>query len=138
MNNEAVVAITFGFSAFNNKRIGLKKIPPPIPTTPDTKPKIAPIAKAKKKFSFFIIIFLSSKDLLLMSNKIPAIERTQNNKISKISFWITNEPPINANGIDPNKKGTNNLKLKFPARIQLNEFPETTITLQKRAIKGKI
>ena len=52
-----------------------------------------------------------------MSNKIPAIERTQNNKISKISFWITNEPPINANGIDPNKKGTNNLKLKFPARI---------------------
>ena len=86
MNNEAVVAITFGFSAFNNKRIGLKKIPPPIPTTPDTKPKIAPIAKAKKKLSFFKIIFLSSKDLLLMSNKIPAIERTQNNKISKISF----------------------------------------------------
>ena len=60
MNNEAVVAITFGFSAFNNKRIGLKKIPPPIPTIPDTKPKIAPIAKAKK-ISFLKLYFYLQK-----------------------------------------------------------------------------
>ena len=43
MNNEAVVAIILGLSALSKKSTGLKKIPPPIPTIPDTKPKIEPI-----------------------------------------------------------------------------------------------
>ena len=45
MNNDADVTITLGCSAFNKKRIGLKNIPPPIPTIPETKPKTAPINK---------------------------------------------------------------------------------------------
>ena len=40
---DAVVAIIFGLSAFNKKRIGLKKIPPPMPTIPDTNPNMQPI-----------------------------------------------------------------------------------------------
>jgi len=34
-----------GFSAFNKKRIGLKKIPPPMPTIPDINPRVEPIKK---------------------------------------------------------------------------------------------
>ena len=45
INREAVVAITFGFSAFSKKSIGLRKIPPPMPTIPDTSPRIEPIIK---------------------------------------------------------------------------------------------
>ena len=32
-----------GLAALIKKSIGLKKIPPPIPTTPERKPKTAPI-----------------------------------------------------------------------------------------------
>ena len=35
---EAVVAISLALPALINKSIGLKKIPPPIPTTPDINP----------------------------------------------------------------------------------------------------
>ena len=64
-----MVTIFFGLSAFNKKRIGLKKIPPPIPTNPETNPRIEPIEIETIKLSFLIIIFLSSKDLLLINNK---------------------------------------------------------------------
>ena len=47
MNKEAVVTIIFGLSDLSKKRIGLKNIPPPIPTTPDTKPIAEPIKKDK-------------------------------------------------------------------------------------------
>ena len=53
INNEAVVTITFGFSALRRKRIGLKKIPPPIPIIPEIRPNIEPIVKEKKKVNFF-------------------------------------------------------------------------------------
>ena len=43
MNSEAAVAISLGLPAFIKKRIGLKKIPPPIPTTPEKKPSTEPI-----------------------------------------------------------------------------------------------
>ena len=35
-------------SALKRKRIGLKKIPPPIPTTPETNPKKDPIKREMK------------------------------------------------------------------------------------------
>ena len=44
MNIDAVVIICFGLPARIKKRIGLKNIPPPIPTTPDINPKSAPIS----------------------------------------------------------------------------------------------
>ena len=43
MNREAVVTMCFAFPALTRKSIGLKKIPPPIPTIPDINPKIPPI-----------------------------------------------------------------------------------------------
>ena len=49
MNKEAVVTIIFGFSALSKKRIGLRNIPPPIPTIPDIKPRTEPIIKEIKK-----------------------------------------------------------------------------------------
>ena len=54
MNKEAVVAIIFGFSALSKKRIGLKKIPPPIPTIPEINPSTEPIEKEIIKFNFLI------------------------------------------------------------------------------------
>ena len=43
INIDAVVTIYFGLPAFIKNSIGLKKIPPPIPTMPEIKPKIPPI-----------------------------------------------------------------------------------------------
>ena len=53
INIEAVVTICVGFPTLNKKRIGLKKIPPPIPTTPETKPRTPPI---KKDINFGIFL----------------------------------------------------------------------------------
>ena len=54
INNDAVVTIFLGLSAFNKKRIGLKKIPPPIPTNPETRPRIEPMKTEIKKLIFLI------------------------------------------------------------------------------------
>ena len=43
MNKDAAVAIFLALSTLINNNIGLKKIPPPIQTTPDTNPIDAPI-----------------------------------------------------------------------------------------------
>ena len=43
MKSEAAVTICLGLPAFSKKSIGLKNIPPPIPTIPETKPNAAPI-----------------------------------------------------------------------------------------------
>ena len=44
INNEAVVTICLGLPALIKNKIGLKKIPPPIPTTPEINPKTVPIS----------------------------------------------------------------------------------------------
>jgi len=43
INNEAVVTICLGLPALIKKSIGLKKIPPPIPTMPEMNPNTPPI-----------------------------------------------------------------------------------------------
>ena len=43
INKDAVAAICFGNPAFIINRIGLKKIPPPIPTIPEINPITEPI-----------------------------------------------------------------------------------------------
>ena len=43
INNDAEVTICLGQPALNKNNIGLKKIPPPIPTTPEINPRTAPI-----------------------------------------------------------------------------------------------
>ena len=60
IKREAVVTITLGFSAFNKKRIGLKNIPPPIPTIPEIRPRKEPIKREIKKFNFLTIRLLAS------------------------------------------------------------------------------
>ena len=52
INIEAVVTICWGLPALNKKRIGLKNIPPPIPTTPEIKPYKDPINKETIKGIF--------------------------------------------------------------------------------------
>ena len=60
INNEAVVTICFGLPALIKKSIGLKKIPPLIPTTPEMKPKTPPI-KIETGIGIFIYFsFFSS------------------------------------------------------------------------------
>ena len=51
INNEAVLVICFGYPAFIKNKRGLKNIPPPIPTTPETKP----IAEPTKKDKYLLI-----------------------------------------------------------------------------------
>ena len=53
MNNDAAVAICFVLPAFSNNSIGLKKIPPPIPTIPDMNPITPPIKRATILGIFF-------------------------------------------------------------------------------------
>ena len=57
INNDAAAAICLGYPAFIRKRIGLKNIPPPIPTTPEKKPIIDPIIIEKKFDTFFNLNF---------------------------------------------------------------------------------
>ena len=52
MNIEAVFIICWGLPALNKKRMGLKKIPPPIPTIPEIKPNKEPINKETIKGIF--------------------------------------------------------------------------------------
>ena len=52
INKDAVVIICFGYPAFIKNRIGLKKIPPPIPTIPDINPRAEPIKKEQIKIKF--------------------------------------------------------------------------------------
>ena len=78
------MTIFLGLSALNKKRIGLKKIPPPMPTTPETKPRIDPIIIEIKKLIFFITIFFSPYDLLFTSNNKPAIERINHRELLEV------------------------------------------------------
>ena len=93
INNEAVVTIIFGFSALSKKRIGLKKIPPPIPTIPEINPSKEPMKREITKFNFLMIKSLFSQDLLFMNSNIPAIDKTKNKRISNNSFSIFKVPP---------------------------------------------
>ena len=43
INKEAAVTICLDLPAFSKNNIGLKKIPPPIPTTPEINPSAMPI-----------------------------------------------------------------------------------------------
>ena len=114
INNEATAAICFGYPAFIKNKIGLKNIPPPIPTRPEINPIIEPIKIDKKMETFFIYNFFLLKVLLLKNNKTPAVVKTKNNIFSNKSFSTEIEAPIKAKGIDPTRYGINNLNLRFP------------------------
>ena len=76
------------------------------------------------------------KFLLSINKKIPATVKTKNNNISNKSFSIEIEAPKKANGMDPARYGTSNLRFMLPDLRQLIEFPDTTIILQNKANMG--
>ena len=61
INKDAVVAICLVLAAFINKSTGLKKIPPPIPTTPDTNPIDPPIINDTTLGIFYLYLLIHQK-----------------------------------------------------------------------------
>ena len=114
IKRDAAVTICFGLPAFIKNKIGLKKIPPPIPTVPETNPKTPPIKIEKNMGIFIKLNSLSSYDLKLIRSRNPAVPKTRNNKISNSSFSTIKVPPKKDIGIDPNKYGIRSLTFKFP------------------------
>ena len=117
INKDAVVAICLAFPALINKSTGLKKIPPPIPTTPYINPIDPPIKNEIILGILLSVSFESSKDLNLKSNDSPANVKTIKSKISKKLLSNRRDPPIKAKGTDEIKQGDNNLILTLPALI---------------------
>ena len=77
INKDAVVAICFGYPAFIRNKNGLKNIPPPIPTIPETNPIKEPI-KIDKIFGicFTITWFLLNDLLSINKNDIDVVITT--------------------------------------------------------------
>ena len=67
INNEAAVAICFGCPAFIKNKIGLRNIPPPIPTIPEMNPIIDPINIERTFGIEFILIWSLLYDLFLIN-----------------------------------------------------------------------
>ena len=103
INNDATAAICLGYPAFIRKRIGLKNIPPPIPTTPEKKPIIDPIIIEKKFDTFFNLNSLFFRKLLSINSNIPATAKIINNNISNRFLEISIDAPKKANGIEPKR-----------------------------------
>ena len=114
INKDAVVIICFGYPAFIKNRIGLKKIPPPIPTIPEINPIIDPMIIDKILGILFIFISLLLNDLLSRNKKKPATIKTTNNNISNNSLVICIEAPKKTKGIEPIRYGVSCLKSKLP------------------------
>ena len=103
MNKDAVLVICFGYPAFIKNKIGLKNIPPPIPTKPDIKPIIDPINIDNTSGIFLTIMSFLLKDLLSISKKNPANIKIKKSKISNKFFSIEIDAPIKAKGMEPIK-----------------------------------
>ena len=103
--NIALLTVT-DTRTFDNDKSGailVKKIPPPIPTMPDIKPIIDPKEIEINLGILLILICSLLKDLLSINKKMPATNKTQNNKVSNKLFSIFIDPPIKAKGMEPIK-----------------------------------
>ncbi len=103
MNKDAAAVICFGYPAFIKKRIGLKNIPPPIPTIPEKNPIIDPIIIEKIIDIFVNLNSLFFKKQLSTNNNMPAVAKIKNNNISNRFFEISIDAPKKAKGIDPKR-----------------------------------
>ena len=103
INKDAELVICFGYPAFIKNKIGLKKIPPPIPTKPDIKPIIDPINIDNTSGIFLTIMSFLLKDLLSISKKNPANIKIKKSKISNKSLSIEIDAPKKTKGTDPIK-----------------------------------
>ena len=73
INSEAAQAICFGYPAFRRNSIGLRKIPPPIPTMPEKKPIIDPIIMEKTFENSLILKSLLFKILNIVSPNLTSL-----------------------------------------------------------------
>ena len=113
INSDAAVAICLGYPAFIKNKIGLKNIPPPIPTIPEKNPITDPI-NIETTFGIEFILISSSVMICFLINKsIPAMNKIINNIISNNSFEMDIEAPKNAKGIDPNQVWKKQIKIKI-------------------------
>ena len=106
INKLADAAAVFGFARPVNIKIGDNQIPPPIPTRPETVPKIAPNGNVineslgRLRFNFLILSRLIFIWFQLNSSMAEAEKRA----ITKISVRVFSgsivEPQIKANGTD--------------------------------------
>ena len=78
-------------------------IPPPIPMTPETKPKIPPMGIEMNNGTSRYALSLFSYFLTLTKSNIPAKVRDEKSPISNIRLLISSDPPINAKGTEPSK-----------------------------------
>ncbi|HEY6667547.1 MAG TPA: hypothetical protein VI033_00175, partial [Candidatus Nitrosopolaris sp.] len=106
INKLAEAAAVFGFARPVNIKIGDNQIPPPIPTRPETVPRIAPNGNVineslgRLRFNFRIFSCLIFIWLPLNSSMAEA-EKREITKINTRSFsGSTTEPAIKANGTE--------------------------------------
>ncbi len=116
INNADVAAVNLGSAHFSKRIIGLKNIPPPIPTTPEIKPTAPPVGNAIFILGrvYFKFPSVSDSNFIISRNaaEISAIVRSK----PYICFGIWIIPPMNAKGMEDSKKGIVSLKEKNPER----------------------
>ena len=106
INKLAGAAAVFGFARPVSIKIGDNQIPPPIPTRPETVPKIAPngnvINESLGRFRFNFRIFSCLIFIWLpLNSSMPEAEKRAITKISvRVFSGRMVEPPIKANGTE--------------------------------------
>jgi len=103
MNNAEVAAVYFGFAHFRKRIIGLRKIPPPTPTTPDTNPIAPPVGNAIFKLGGVKFPFVSDSNLIISRNAAATRAITKSTPYIWLGIWII--PPMNARGMERSKNG---------------------------------
>jgi hypothetical protein len=106
INKLAAAAAVFGFARPVNIKIGDNQIPPPIPTRPETVPKIAPNGNVineslgRLRFNFRIFSCLIFIWLPLNSSIAEAEKRAITKIIMRLFSGSIIEPPKKANGTE--------------------------------------
>src|SRR5688572_1624467 len=112
MNIAEIPAAVFVSDQFINSRIGVRKIPPPTPTRPESKPTIAPMTSAIQMYGWRD----SASDFQFHARRIAATINTTPRTILYAVVGSVIVPPMYANGIDVTANGRNVRHEKNPAR----------------------
>ena len=133
INGALIAAVCFAVAQPKSSTSGLKKIPPPTPTTPLTIPMKAPVAK-----------MMARGGLLVFSEPLMGTKRrtAANNKITpNIGLYVVGgtsmNPPRNAAGILAHINGTKRSLLHVEAFANFHVPIDATTTFNNRAV-GRI
>ena len=132
---------------------GLKNIPPPTPTIPESRPSAAPIASPVSQcgavgslINCAVIVWGSAASACGSVGAAAVRARTgttsrkaaksSTNPISGLNIWggSVSPPPINAIGTEPSANGRNTRREKYPARKKRTVAMEETTMLRVSAI----